>query len=137
TASRRVLDGIVPVFRHTPPSIRGRSTIATLRSSLAAAIAAFWPPGPDPMTTRSNSCTLPVWPRLPAFESPYLPGRAVNCHQRGATARMSARGRRKTVAWLHQPRRAAGGRDAADQCQLGGTTPPHPPDQCRAPLRRD
>ena len=43
-----VLDGIVPVLRHTPPIMSGRSTIATRRSSLAAAIAAFCPPGPGP-----------------------------------------------------------------------------------------
>src|SRR6516162_5659580 len=36
----------------------GRSTTATRRSSLAAAIAAFCPPGPDPITSRSKSCTL-------------------------------------------------------------------------------
>ena len=55
-----VLDGMVPVFTQTPPSMSGRSTIATRRSSLAAAIAAFWPPGPDPITSRSKSCTPPV-----------------------------------------------------------------------------
>src|SRR5437764_1697979 len=54
-ASRRVLDGIVPVFRHTPPIMSLRSTIATRRSSLAAAIAAFWPPGPEPITSTSKS----------------------------------------------------------------------------------
>ena len=52
-ASRSVLDGIVPVFRHTPPIMSLRSTIATRRSSLAAAIAAFWPPGPEPITRTS------------------------------------------------------------------------------------
>ena len=51
--SRMVLDGIVPVFRHTPPIMFLRSTIATCRSSLAAAIAAFWPPGPEPITSTS------------------------------------------------------------------------------------
>ena len=56
-ASRRVLDGIVPVFRHTPPIMSLRSTIATRRSSLAAAIAAFWPPGPEPITRTSKSYT--------------------------------------------------------------------------------
>ena len=52
-ASRRVLDGIVPVFRHTPPIMSLRSTIATRRSSFAAAMAAFWPPGPEPITSTS------------------------------------------------------------------------------------
>src|ERR1700759_5700179 len=45
-ASRRVLDGMVPVCRQTPPIISGRSTTATRLPSLAAAIAAFCPPGP-------------------------------------------------------------------------------------------
>src|SRR5271165_88159 len=56
-ASRRVLDGIVPVFRHTPPIMSLRSTIATRRSSFAAAMAAFWPPGPEPSTSTSKSYT--------------------------------------------------------------------------------
>jgi hypothetical protein len=51
------LEGIVPVFRHTPPIMSRRSTIATRRSSFAAAIAAFWPPGPEPITSTSKSCT--------------------------------------------------------------------------------
>src|ERR1700756_277602 len=55
TASRRVFDGIVPVLVHTPPSIRSRSMTATVLPSLAAAMAAFCPPGPEPMTTRSYS----------------------------------------------------------------------------------
>src|SRR5215472_1683177 len=49
---------MVPVLRHTPPSMSGRSTIATRRSSLAAAIAAFWPPGPEPITSTSKSYTM-------------------------------------------------------------------------------
>ena len=49
----RVKDEIVPVLTHTPPSICGRSTTATLRSSFAAAMAAFCPPGPEPITSRS------------------------------------------------------------------------------------
>src|ERR1700757_3916495 len=55
TASRSVFDGIVPVLTHTPPNIRPRSTTATDLPSFAAAIAAFCPPGPEPMTTRSYS----------------------------------------------------------------------------------
>jgi len=39
------LDGIVPVLRHTPPIMSWRSMMATRRSSLAAAIAAFLPAG--------------------------------------------------------------------------------------------
>ena len=52
-ASRSVLDGMVPVFRQTPPIMSLRSTIATRRSSLAAAMAAFWPPGPEPIISTS------------------------------------------------------------------------------------
>src|SRR5258708_19135978 len=55
TASRNVFDGIVPVLVHTPPSIRSCSITATDLPSLAAAMAAFCPPGPEPMTTRSYS----------------------------------------------------------------------------------
>src|ERR1019366_6480226 len=44
--------------RHTPPIMSWRSTIATPRPSLAAAIAAVWPPGPEPITSRSKSCTF-------------------------------------------------------------------------------
>src|SRR6266540_4994270 len=54
-ASRRVLEGIVPVLMHTPPTMSVRSTTAARRPSLAAAIAAFWPPGPEPITSRSYS----------------------------------------------------------------------------------
>src|ERR1700746_2985671 len=46
---------MVPVLTHTPPSISRCSMIATDLPSLAAAIAAFCPPGPEPMTTRSYS----------------------------------------------------------------------------------
>ena len=55
TASRRVLDGIVPVFTQTPPIIPRRSTTHTRLPSFAAAMAAFCPPGPDPITSRSKS----------------------------------------------------------------------------------
>jgi hypothetical protein len=54
------LDGIVPVFTQTPPIMSGRSTMPTRRSSLAAAMAAFWPPGPEPITSTSKSSTPPV-----------------------------------------------------------------------------
>ena len=52
TASRSVLDGMVPVLTETPPIMCRRSTMATL-PSFAAAIAAFCPPGPEPITSRS------------------------------------------------------------------------------------
>ena len=52
-ASRSVLEGIVPVLMQTPPSMSGRSITATRLPSFAAAIAAFCPPGPEPITSRS------------------------------------------------------------------------------------
>ena len=53
TASRSVLDGIVPVLTQTPPIIMWRSATATRLPSFAAAMAAFCPPGPVPITSRS------------------------------------------------------------------------------------
>ena len=53
-------DGIVPVLRHTPPIMSLRSTIAARRPSFAVAIAAFWPPGPEPITRTSKSYIAPV-----------------------------------------------------------------------------
>src|ERR1700757_3538754 len=50
-----LFDGMVPVLTHTPPSIPPRSITATFLPSSAAATAAFCPPGPEPMTTRSYS----------------------------------------------------------------------------------
>lgn len=43
------------MLTHTPPSMLPFSTIATRLPSLAAAMAAFCPPGPEPITTRSYS----------------------------------------------------------------------------------
>jgi hypothetical protein len=40
--------------------MRPRSMIATDFPSLAEAMAAFWPPGPEPMTTMSYSCIEPM-----------------------------------------------------------------------------
>ena len=50
-----LFEPIVPVLRHTPPTKSLRSTIATCRPSVAAAIAAFRPPGPEPITKMSKS----------------------------------------------------------------------------------
>ena len=55
TASRKVLDGSVPRCTVTPPTPRFRSMSATRLPSFAAWIAADWPAGPLPITTRSNS----------------------------------------------------------------------------------
>ena len=48
-----VFDGIVPVLMHTPPTMSVRSMTAARWPSFAAAMAAFWPAGPEPMTSRS------------------------------------------------------------------------------------
>src|SRR6476619_5979768 len=93
-ASRSVLDGIVPVFRQTPPIMSLRSTIATRRSSFAAAMAAFWPPGPEPITSTSKSYTrssvttagrlLNPWARLSwsgAGQPGFGPGRLEQLHR--------------------------------------------------------
>ena len=55
TASRSVLEGIVPVWMDTPPRRSLRSATATRLPSFAAWMAAFWPEGPDPMTSMSSS----------------------------------------------------------------------------------
>ena len=46
---------MVPVLVQTPPTTLTASTTATRRPSLAAWIAAFWPAGPDPITSMSKS----------------------------------------------------------------------------------
>src|SRR5262245_13660568 len=43
-----------PQFRQTPPSVGASSTIAADSPSCAARMAAMYPPGPEPITTRSN-----------------------------------------------------------------------------------
>src|SRR5258708_34017220 len=53
-----VLLGIVPVFVHTPPTPTPFSTMATRLPDFAAWIAARWPPGPEPITTKSYAC---IW----------------------------------------------------------------------------
>jgi hypothetical protein len=55
TASRKVLDGIVPVSMQEPPTHRCRSTTATRFPSFAAWTAARCPAGPLPMQMRSYS----------------------------------------------------------------------------------
>src|SRR5690242_17738989 len=55
---------------HTPPIMCRRSTTATRRPSFAAAMAAFWPPGPEPSTSRSKSYTVPSVPGSGAEQNP-------------------------------------------------------------------
>src|ERR1039458_9435272 len=54
TASRMVLEGMVPVLMHAPPTTERASTTATRFFILVAATAALCPEGPEPMTIRSN-----------------------------------------------------------------------------------
>ena len=51
---KSALEGIHPTFKQTPP-IHSRSMIATFWPTCAARIAATYPPGPEPITTVSNS----------------------------------------------------------------------------------
>src|SRR5215469_13856463 len=58
TASRIVLDGIVPVLTQTPPTTERDSTTATRFFIFEAATAARCPEGPEPMTIRSYLAAL-------------------------------------------------------------------------------
>src|SRR5208337_4871172 len=53
-----VLEGMVPVLMHTPPTTSRASTTATRLPILAAATAALWPAGPEPIITRSYFTAL-------------------------------------------------------------------------------
>src|SRR5580700_9647521 len=53
-----VLDGMVPVLTHTPPTTDRDSTTATRFFIFDAATAARCPEGPEPMTTRSYLAAL-------------------------------------------------------------------------------
>src|SRR5580698_6668261 len=50
---RNTLVGMQPTWRHVPPKNESFSTTATFRPHCAARIAATYPPGPLPITTRS------------------------------------------------------------------------------------
>src|SRR6185437_6470131 len=70
TASRRVFDGMVPVFVQTPPSVSRRSTTATRRPSLAAWMAARWPPGPHAPVLSSGAVAeyrITSWREIPTM----------------------------------------------------------------------
>src|SRR5688572_15557490 len=56
---RRALVGMQPQFRQMPPG-RSRSMQATLKPSCAPRMAATYPPGPAPTTTRSNFSAMAV-----------------------------------------------------------------------------
>src|SRR5271163_1231118 len=51
-----VLLGIVPILMHTPPTASCFSTMATRLPALAPWMAARCPPGPEPITIKSNGC---------------------------------------------------------------------------------
>src|SRR5580692_4095527 len=53
-----VLEGMVPVLMHTPPTTSRPSTTATRLPILEAATAALWPAGPEPIMTRSYFTAL-------------------------------------------------------------------------------
>src|SRR4051812_44546243 len=61
---------MVPVWMHTPPTMSRRSTTAAFLPSLAVAMAAFCPPGPDPSTSTSKSRTRPVCPLVTHPDTP-------------------------------------------------------------------
>src|SRR6266498_3925860 len=65
---------MVPVLMQAPPSTGFRSASSTRLPSLAAWIAAFWPPGPVPITTMSTCfMSLRSLDSSPSFR---LPARA-------------------------------------------------------------
>lgn len=47
-----------PTLRHVPPNVSFFSTQTVFSPNCAALIAATYPPGPDPITTRSASCVV-------------------------------------------------------------------------------
>ena len=51
----KVLEGIHPTFKQVPPKALVFSTHKTLNPSWEALIAATYPPGPPPITIKSNS----------------------------------------------------------------------------------
>ena len=56
------LEGMHPTLRHVPPSDPRISTHAVFRPSCPALMAATYPPGPPPITTRSYcSIDVGVW----------------------------------------------------------------------------
>src|SRR3954469_1253501 len=75
---------MVPVWIETPPRRSRRSATATRLPSLAAWIAARWPPGPEPITRRSSSTLGTV--SQPMFDSlsEKLQGTLAGVRQRGA-----------------------------------------------------
>ena len=126
TASRSVLDGIVPVWMDTPPRRSLRSATATRLPSFAAWMAAFWPEGPDPMTSMSSS-TRVIFPdtgaRVPS--RPIVPvavlklGSSVVAHESG-DLRLSVVARLcEEVAGLHRAGRRRRGRHARARSRAG------------------
>src|SRR5277367_1122062 len=55
-----VLLGMVPVLIHTPPMLTCFSMTATRLPALVPWMAARCPPGPEPITIRSNGCILRI-----------------------------------------------------------------------------
>src|SRR3954468_2713096 len=79
--------GMHPTLRQTPPQYFS-STIAVVRPSCAARIAATYPPGPAPKTTTSNSAVMPdrLWGRPNSGRAVTLYPRAVTSYPRAVTS---------------------------------------------------
>ena len=90
--SSSVLLGMHPTRRQVPPSFGSFSTHSTFMPSCAARMAAVYPPGPDPMTTRSKSVAFAItiilcvsltvrdYGRCAAVPLPLLIFRDISCH---------------------------------------------------------
>src|SRR5580698_3270691 len=91
TASRMVLEGMVPVLMQTPPTTERASTTATRFFILEAATAARWPEGPDPMTIRSYLTAL-MRVSLPGLDATQAAEGPTEAWRRSTTGRLSRRG---------------------------------------------
>ena len=58
-ACNKALDGIQPTLRQVPPRVSRISMQAVFMPSCAARMAATYPPGPPPMTTKSYALAMP------------------------------------------------------------------------------
>src|ERR1051325_9900193 len=103
-ASRMVLLGMVPVWTHTPPIVALRSINATRLPILAAEMAAFWPAGPLPITTRSYlSFCMCARRRLPPADSGRI--RAGSWGESHTIHRRNTRTKAELAGVLHSPQR--------------------------------
>src|ERR1700739_634200 len=96
-----VLDGMVPVLTHTPPTTDRASTTATRFFIFEAATAARCPDGPEPMTIRSYLAALMrVSPGIDRRGEVYqLTGRQVQ-HRSGTMGRERLANRERRSDWI-------------------------------------